>query len=100
MTTFKQPHVPIYDNQLNDQEASALKQLLNERLNDLGWKPIDLAREYGRLREKREDIDPERYRGAVKKVLDSPDGSQFATVRLMLLAMGITLQAVVEKKDL
>jgi hypothetical protein len=84
----------------NDPDTNnPLKVLMEQRLQELGWDFSRLAREYGRLKEG-SDVEPNRYRSTVVRIVQDPGRSQLNNVLVCLNALGIIVQAVIRKVEL
>lgn len=79
---------------------NVLKVFMEQRLQELEWDFSRLAREYGRLKQQEADVDPNRYRSTVVRIVQAPEKAQMGNVLVCLRALGISLQAVVQKVDL
>ena len=85
----------------NDPDTNnPLKVFMEQRLQELEWDFSRLAREYGRLKEQEADVDPNRYRSTVVRIVQDPERAQLGNVLVCLNALGITLQAVIRKVEL
>ena len=73
---------------------------MKQRLQELGWDFSHLAREYRRLKQQEDDIDPNRYRSTVVRIVQAPERTQLGNVLMCQRALGISLQAVIQKIDL
>lgn len=77
-----------------------LKVFMEQRLQELEWDFARLAREYGQLKEQRANVNPNRYRSTVVRIVQDPGRAQLGNVLVCLSALGITLQAVLQKIEL
>ena len=77
-----------------------LNVFMEQRLQELEWDFSRLAREYGQLKEQRANVDPNRYRSTVVRIVQDPEKAQLGNVLLCLRALGISLQAITQKVDL
>jgi len=50
-----------------------LKVFMEQRLQELEWDFSRLAREYGRFKEQGADVDPNRYRSTVVRIVQGPE---------------------------
>lgn len=86
--------------QLALMEPQALKAIMQQRLSeDLQWTTYQLAKEYGKLKTGRADINPNRYTTTVAQVLENPETARWNTVCLVLAAMGLLVQVVAIKRQ-
>ena len=93
--------VPPHAVNSKDQDTNKpLNAFMEQRLQELEWDFSRLAREYGQLKEQTANVDPNRYRSTVVKIVQDPEKAQLGNVLLCLRALGISLQAIIKKVDL
>lgn len=65
------------------------KEILEDRLQELGWSAYRVAKEIARLKGEEDQISrPTRYATAVRQALENPDNSSFRTIESLIAAMG------------
>ena len=69
----------------------SLRESIRARMAELGWGIHELTVAYSQLREGDLKIHPNRYRSAVEQFLQAPERSQYQTVRLCLMALGLSV---------
>lgn len=64
-------------------------EVLEQRLEELGWSPYRAAKEIAKLRGELEQAKrPTRYASAVRQALENPNRSSFETIERLVTALG------------
>jgi hypothetical protein len=76
------------------------KEILEDRLRELGWSPYRVAKEIARIRGEAEQMKrPTRYATAVRQAMENPDNSSLKTIESLIAAMGGQLFIRWEQKE-